>query len=264
MRSKKMTSTVRPLAMQFPPAEPSSNARTLGVVLFVALAHLALFAAYTSAARSGISGLREAHAVAPSGPLEVVLLAVPSVAAQPAPAGPPSHAPIRPHVSPPQRRAIPRKPAPTQTVAAAPHTAAPRKMVVAEPAAAASGAASAPGAAVTAAASAAKASTAAEAARFSARPVTKRSDEVVCRIPTPSYPARARRLEEEGTATVRMTLDTDGRPTAVSIEQGTGFADLDAAALDAVRDAACEPYIERGEAVPVSVVQSIDFKLTEP
>jgi protein TonB len=259
-----MTSTVRPLAMQFPPAEPSSNARTLGVVLFVVLAHLALFAVYTSAVRSGVSGLREAHAVAPSGPLEVVLLAAPSAANRPAPAGPPSHAPIDPHVSPPQRRAIPRKPAPTEAVAAA-HTAAPRKMVVAEAAAAAaaSGAASAPGAAASAA-SAAKAPTAAEAARFSARPLTKRSDEVACRIPTPSYPARARRLEEEGTATVRMTLDTDGHPTAVSVEQSTGFADLDAAALDAVREAACEPYIQRGEAVPVSVVQSIDFKLTQP
>lgn len=136
-------------------------------------------------------------------------------------------------------------------------------MVVAELAAAAAGAASTPFAAASAA-SAATAAAVAEPARFSARPETKRSDEVVCRIPTPSYPARARRLEEEGTATVRMTLDTDGRPTAVSVEQGTGFTDLDAAALDAVRSAACQPYIERGEAVPVSVVQSIDFKLTQP
>lgn len=139
-------------------------------------------------------------------------------------------------------------------------------MAVAEPAAATASAASTPGAAA-ASASAAKAPTAAEAAeaaRFSARPATKRSDEVVCRIPTPSYPARARRLEEAGTATVRMTLDTNGRPTAVIVEQSTGFADLDAAALDAVRSAACEPYIERGEAVPVSVVQSIDFALTQP
>ena len=87
---------------------------------------------------------------------------------------------------------------------------------------------------------------------------------MVCHIPAPAYPARARRLEEEGTASVRMTLDTSGRPTAVSLEQGTGFADLDSAALEAVRGAACEPYIDRGEAVPVSVVQAIDFKLARP
>ena len=248
MRLKEMTSTIRPLAMQSPPAQFRSNARTAGVVLFVVLAHLALFATYTRALRSGVSGLREAHAVAPSGPLKVVLLAAPS-AVSPAPAGPPSHASTRSQVSPPQRRALPRKPAPTETLAPAAHAAAPRKVVVAEPAVAASGAASAPGAAASAA-SAVKAPSAAQAARFSARPETKRSDEVVCRIPVPSYPARARRLEEQG--------------TAVSVEQGSGFADLDAAALDAVRGAVCEPYIEGGEAVPVSVVQSIDFKLSQP
>lgn len=256
-----MTSTVHPLAVLCPPAEPRSNARTIGVVLFVALAHLALFAVYSRAARLGVSGLREAHAVAPTGPLQVVLLAAPSAVDRPAPAGPLSHASIRPHVSPPQRRALPHKPAPTDTVAPAPHATASRKVVVTEPAAAASGAASTPGAA--SAASAAKAPSAAEAARFSAKPETKRSDEVVCRIPAPAYPARARRLEEEGTATVRMTLDTSGHPTAVGLEQSTGFPDLDAAALDAVRGAACEPYIKQGEAVPVSVVQSIDFKLTQ-
>ena len=256
-----MTSTVHPLAMQCPPAEPRSNARTVGVVLVVVLAHLALFAVYSRAARSGLSGLREAHAVAPTGPLEVVVLAIPSANNRPAPAGPPSHASIQPHVPPPQRRALPRKPAPTETVAPAPHPSAPRKAVVTEPAAA-SGAASTPGAGASAA-SATKAPAAAEAARFSAKPETKRSDEVVCRIPTPSYPARSRRLEEEGTATVRMTLDTTGHPSAVSLERGTGFADLDAAALDAVSGAVCEPYIKQGEAVPVSVVQSIDFKLAE-
>lgn len=258
-----MTSTVRPHAMQFPPSEPCSKARTVGVVLFVALAHLALFVVYTGAARPGVSGLREAHAVAPSGPLEVVLLAAPLAVDRPAPAGLSSHASIPPRLSPPQRGAVPRKPAAAEALAPAPHTTASRKMVVAEPAAAAAGAGSTPGAAASAA-SAAKTPAATEAARFSPRPEPKRSDEVVCRIPAPSYPARARRLEEEGTATVRMTLDTSGRSTAVSLERGTGFADLDAAALDAVRDAACDPYIERGEAVPVSVVQSIDFKLTQP
>lgn len=257
-----MTSTVHLLAIPCPPAEPRSHARTVGIVLFVALAHLALFAVYSRAARSGVSGQREAHAVAPTGPLEVVLLAAPSTANRPAPAGPSSHASILPHLSPPQRRALARKPAPTEAVAPAPHATAPRKVAVTEPVAAAADAASTPGASASTA-SAAKASTAAEAARSSTRPETKRSDEVVCHIPAPAYPARARRLEEEGTATVRMTLDTSGHSTAVSLERGTGFADLDAAALDAVTGAVCEPYIKQGEAVPVSVVQSIDFKLTQ-
>ncbi|RDU98000.1 energy transducer TonB [Trinickia dinghuensis] len=248
-----------------PPVEPSSNVRTVGVAVLVVAAHLALFAAYVTSPRSGTLGLREAHAVAPSGPLEVVLLAEPSAVDRPAPAGPVSHAPIHPHLSPAVRRTLPRKPAPTEAVAPVPQAAAPQKMVVARPAALAVGAAGATDAATAAsAASAAKAPQVAEAARFSARPEPKRADEVACRVPTPSYPARARRLEEEGTVTVRMTLDTSGHATAVSLERGTGFADLDSAALDAVRDAACEPYLERGEAVPISVVQSIDFKLAGP
>jgi len=258
-----MTSRFISSAIQLAPIERGSHARTIGVTAFVIAAHLALLAVYATSIPSGSPGLRQAHAVAPAGPLEVVLLSTPSADDRPAPAGPLSHAPIHPHLSPTDRRALPRKPTQAKAAAPAAHTVAPREVVVAEPAAAAAGSA---GVAETAAsaATAAKAPPAADAARFSAHPVTKRADEVVCRIPAPAYPPRARRLEEEGAAIVRMTLDTEGHPTAVTLEQGSGFADLDAAALDAVKDAACEPYLERGEAVPVSVVQSIDFKLTRP
>lgn len=265
MRSKDMTSTVIPSAMQLPPTEPGPKARTLGVVVCVVVAHLALLAAYVTSTRSGLSGLREAHAVAPSGPIKVVLLAAPSAVDRPAPAGPPSHAPIHPHSSSTESRALPRKPAPTEALAPARHTDAPKKLVVAQPDAPAAGASGTADAALPATGAAtAAAPSVVPAARFSAHPVAKRSDEVVCRIPMPAYPARARRLEEEGTATVRMTLDTGGHASAVSLEHSAGFADLDAAALDAVRGAVCEPYLERGEAVPVSVIQSVDFKLAGP
>ncbi len=259
LRSNDMTSTVIPSAMQLPPAEPGSKARALGVTVFVLAVHLALLAAYGAYTRAGLSGLREAHAVAPSGPIHVVLLASSSTADRAAPAGPLTHEPIHPRLSPPEARALPRKPARTVAVTPARHANAPKQWVVAQPAAGAEGAADAADAA--SAASAAKTPSVAPAARFSAHPETKRADELVCRIPTPAYPARARRLEEQGTATVRMTLDTSGHVSAVSLEQSTGFADLDSAALDAVRGAACEPYLERGEAVPVSVIQSVDFKL---
>ena len=258
-----MTSRSIPSAIQLPPVEPGSHARTIGVTAFVIGAHLALLAVYIASHPSGSPGLREAHAVAPAGPLEVVLLAAPAANDRPAPAGPLSHAPLHPHLPPTDRRALSRKPTPPQAVAPPARQTTPRQVVVSEPAAAAAGS---EGAAETAASApaAAKAKAAAEAARLSTRPETKRADELVCRIPAPAYPARARRLEEEGAATVRMTLDTSGRPTAVSLEQGSGFADLDAAALEAVRGAVCEPYLDRGEAIPVSVVQAIDFKLTRP
>jgi protein TonB len=260
-----MTSRFIPSAIQLAPAEPGSHARTIGVTALVIAAHLALLAVYTASQPSGSPGMRQAHAVAPAGPLEVVLLAARAADDRRAPTGPLFHAPIRPHLSPANRRALSREPTPTEAVAPPANAAAPREVVVAEqPTAAVGSAATAATAAISASATAAKTHPAAEAARFSARPDTKRADEVACRIPAPVYPARARRLEEEGAATVRMTLDAAGRPTAVTLEQGSGFADLDAAALDAVSRAACEPYRERGEAVPVSVVQSIDFKLTRP
>jgi protein TonB len=247
--------------MQLPPVEPGSNARTIAVAIFVAAAHLLLFSAYVTCTRSGMSGLREAHAVAPSGALEVVLLASPEATDRPAPAGPVLHAPFRARPAPAVRSAPARKPAKVDIAALDSPAAVPPKVVAAQPAQSAAGAAGSTAAAASAA-TAAKAPPAAEAARSSARPELKRADEVVCRIPTPAYPARARRLEEEGTAIVRMTLDTSGNATAVGLERGSGFPDLDAAALDAVRAAACEPYVERGQAVPVSLVQSIDFKLT--
>jgi protein TonB len=260
-----MTSRFIPSAIQLAPAEPGSHARTIGVTALVVAAHLALLAVYTASQPSGSPGMRQAHAAAPAGPLEVVLLAARAANDRRAPTGPLFHAPIRPHLSPANRRSLSREPTPTEAVAPPAHAAAPREVVVAEqPTAAVGSAATAATAAISASATAAKTHPAAEAARFSARPDTKRADEVACRIPAPVYPARARRLEEEGAATVRMTLDAAGRPTAVTLEQGSGFADLDAAALDAVSRAACEPYRERGEAVPVSVVQSIDFKLTRP
>lgn len=258
-----MTSTAIPPATQFLQAERGLNARTIVVTVFVVVAHLALFATYVTRERSGVSGLRDAHAVAPSGPVEVVLLAAPSLAERPAPAGPLAPAPIHPSRSPAAHPLLRRKPAPTDIVAPAARASAPQNVATVPPASAAAGANGA-GESAASAANAAKAPPVADAARFSARPQTKRADEVVCHIPAPAYPARARRLEEEGTASVRMTLDTSGRPTAVSLEQGTGFADLDSAALEAVRGAACEPYIDRGEAVPVSVVQAIDFKLARP
>jgi protein TonB len=258
-----MTSRFPPSAIQLAPVEPGSHARTIGVTAFVIAAHLGLLAVYVASTPPGVPGLRQAHAVAPTGPLEAVLLPAPTADDRPAPAGPLTHAPIHPHLSPPNRRALSRKPTPTEAVAPPTHPTAPREVVVAQRAAGAAGAADTADTAASAP-TAVKARPASDAARFSARPEPKRADQVVCRIPAPAYPTRARRLEEEGAATVRMTLDTDGRPTTVSLEQSSGFADLDSAALDAVRGAACEPYLEHGEAIPVSVIQSIDFKLTRP
>lgn len=51
----------------------------------------------------------------------------------------------------------------------------------------------------------------------------------------PTYPPAARRAGEEGTVRLRILVDERGIPRDIQIAQGSGFARLDQAAIDAVR-----------------------------
>ncbi len=51
----------------------------------------------------------------------------------------------------------------------------------------------------------------------------------------PTYPPAARRAGEEGTVRLRILVDERGTPRDIQIAQGSGFARLDQAAIDAVR-----------------------------
>lgn len=51
----------------------------------------------------------------------------------------------------------------------------------------------------------------------------------------PVYPAASRRAGEEGTVKLRILVDERGTPREVQVLQGSGFARLDQAAMDAVR-----------------------------
>jgi protein TonB len=84
---------------------------------------------------------------------------------------------------------------------------------------------------------------------------------VECHIPQPAYPARAKRLGEQGTVRLRITLDTAGRVAQVVVETSSGFDDLDTAALEAIRSGHCAPFIENGRAVSVVAVQPLTFNL---
>lgn len=86
---------------------------------------------------------------------------------------------------------------------------------------------------------------------------------VECHIPQPTYPARAKRLGEQGTVRLRITLDTAGRVSQVVVEASSGFDDLDTAALEAVRAGHCAPYRENGQPVPVVAVQPLTFNLED-
>lgn len=61
-------------------------------------------------------------------------------------------------------------------------------------------------------------------------------DVAVIAAPPPSYPALARRRGEEGRVTVRADIGSDGVPRNVVVEVSSGYASLDQAAVEAVRD----------------------------
>ncbi len=79
--------------------------------------------------------------------------------------------------------------------------------------------------------------------------------------PSPAYPTRSRRAGEQGTATIRVLVDVTGRPAQVSLAVSSGHADLDQAALAAVRAAQFRPYVEGGLAQAVWVHVPIKFVL---
>jgi protein TonB len=67
--------------------------------------------------------------------------------------------------------------------------------------------------------------------------------------PIASYPPESRTAGEQGVVTLRLTVDGNGRPTAVSIVKSSGFPRLDRAAVEAgwrsrVRDAAAGSHLD--------------------
>ncbi|WP_244120022.1 energy transducer TonB, partial [Burkholderia gladioli] len=50
-----------------------------------------------------------------------------------------------------------------------------------------------------------------------------------CRIPRPDYPPKARRLEQEGTVVVRLTIGADGAVKTARVARSSGYPLLDAA-----------------------------------
>jgi len=77
------------------------------------------------------------------------------------------------------------------------------------------------------------------------------------------YPSRARQRQIEGSATLRFTIEPDGRVTGLDMIRGSGHQILNRAAIRAVRDASPfpdPPAGVSGRAVPVEI--TIQFRLT--
>jgi protein TonB len=77
----------------------------------------------------------------------------------------------------------------------------------------------------------------------------------------PVYPARSRKMGEQGRVMVRVMIDIAGRSSQVLLEKSSGHQALDEAALSAVRAAQFRPYSEGGVAQPVWVLVPINFVL---
>ena len=81
--------------------------------------------------------------------------------------------------------------------------------------------------------------------------------------PAPEYPTVARRLREEGSVLVRVSISADGLPTAVAVERSCGHPLLDDAAVEAVRRSTFEPARAAGTPVPSRAVLAVRFSLDD-
>jgi periplasmic protein TonB len=84
-----------------------------------------------------------------------------------------------------------------------------------------------------------------------------------CQIPQPQYPAKARRLGQEGKVVVGLTISTEGEVAEAKVIQSSGYAALDASALAAIRAGHCRPYIAAGISRVVATTQPIAFNLND-
>lgn len=78
-----------------------------------------------------------------------------------------------------------------------------------------------------------------------------------CSIAQPPYPALSRRRNETGSVTVKFVVGLTGQPEAVELKSSSGYSRLDEAALAAVRDSTCRPFLENG--APTRVPTSVPF-----
>jgi protein TonB len=79
--------------------------------------------------------------------------------------------------------------------------------------------------------------------------------------PAPKYPAAARRLRLQGTATVRVMVSAQGRPMTVTLQKTSGTRALDEAALDAVQQWSFVPARRGSKPVAAEVDVPLRFTL---
>jgi protein TonB len=88
-----------------------------------------------------------------------------------------------------------------------------------------------------------------------------RSDANHLKNPAPAYPMMSRRLKEQGTVLIELTVLPSGRATDLAIKQSSGFRRLDEAAMNAVREWQFEPARRGGTPIAWRYLQPISFSL---
>lgn len=151
-------------------------------------------------------------------------------------------------VAPPAAVPAPRRPPPTTVPIPVPATPAPAEAPASENA-------SSPAPAVAAAAAA----PAAVPPAATLQP--PRFDAAYLNNPKPPYPPLARRLGEEGQATLRVLVTPEGRPERIELAESAGSPRLDEAALEAVRHWCFAPARQGDIAVAAWVRVPIAFRL---
>jgi protein TonB len=79
----------------------------------------------------------------------------------------------------------------------------------------------------------------------------------------PVYPLRARQRGEEGSLEAELLVESDGSVGAATIRRSSGFADLDRAALAALRAARFAPARRLGGPVAARMRITVVFRLTD-
>lgn len=77
----------------------------------------------------------------------------------------------------------------------------------------------------------------------------------------PEYPRGARRRGEQGSVVLEVEIGVDGRCAAASVAISSGYVELDAAAVKAVKAAHFSPAREGSRAVASSARLTLDFRL---
>ncbi len=97
-------------------------------------------------------------------------------------------------------------------------------------------------------------------ARPSTVTVSDLSTTMISAVP-PRYPVESRRLKEEGTVVLLLTVGVDGKVADIRVSRSSGSDRLDNAALAAVKKWRWSPTLRGGQPVPVQGIVEIPFVL---